>query len=363
VHLAFGPIFGPEGSMLDRVRAFSHDGACITTHEIPAMVREVNPIKDWIAMRQLRALIREIRPDIVHTHSSKAGVLGRGAAWKEGGRSNRLGVVHTVHGPSFHAHLPAWKNSMYIASERYGAKRCHAAVSVADAMTEQYVRAGIGEQSLYTTVRSGMEAERFLNAKDQRDAVRARLGFAKTDFVLGTVSRLAEHKGHDDILDALGDELRVRANVKLLWVGDGWWRDRLIARAREMGLCEQLVTPGLVPPEEVASHIGAMDALIHPSYREGLPRAVVQSLLAGVPVIAHDVDGTREACIEGVTGRLVPPGDHAALREATVWTIDHLEDAQMLAAEGRSRCAEQFSVRAMVDGLDAVYARALGKSV
>ena len=362
VHLAFGPIYGPEGSMLERVTSFEHGGARIGTHEIPDMVRQVNPIRDWRATKQLRALIREIGPDIVHTHSSKAGVIGRAAAWNEGGRAGRVGVVHTVHGPSFHAQLPKWKNMMYVLSERHAAMRCHAVVSVADAMTERYVRAGIGNEALYTTVRSGMETERFLNATQQRDAVRARLGIPEDAFVIGTVSRLAEHKGHDHILDALGAELARRPSALLLWVGDGWWRDRLIEKARGMGLADRIVTTGLVPPEQVAEHIGAMDALIHPSEREGLPRAVVQGLLAGVPVIAHDVDGTREACIEGVTGRLVALGDHEALREAVLWTMDHHEEALSLAAEGRARCAGAFSVRAMVDGLDEVYARAMANT-
>jgi len=357
VHLAFGPIYGPEGSMLDRVAAFEHAGKHISAHEIPDMVRQVNPIRDWRATKQLRALIREIKPDIVHTHSSKAGVIGRAAAWKEGGRARKLGVVHTVHGPSFHALLPAWKNAMYILSERFAARKCHAVISVADAMTEQYVRASIGTAALYTTVRSGMETERFLNAHEHRQAVRERLGIPDDAFVLGTVSRLAEHKGHDHILDALGESLRDRSDAVLLWVGDGWWRDRLLDKTRAMGLADRIVLTGLVPPEQVAEHIGAMDALIHPSEREGLPRAVVQALLAGVPVIAHDVDGTREVCIDGVTGRLVPAGDHDVLREAVLWTMDQYDAALALAAEGRTRCAEAFSVRAMVDGLDEVYAR------
>ena len=177
VHLAFGPIYGPEGSMLDRVKAFEHEGRGITTHEIRDMIREVRPLRDLKATKQLRALIRELKPDIVHTHSSKAGVIGRAAAWKEDGRAGDMGVVHTVHGPSFHRFLPWWKNTMYVLAERYGAKRCHQVVSVADAMTAQYVGAGIGTPALYTTVRSGMETERS-SAPTNRGEVRADLGFS-----------------------------------------------------------------------------------------------------------------------------------------------------------------------------------------
>lgn len=362
VHLAFGPIYGPEGSMLERVNAFAHEGKRITPHEIPDMVREVNPLRDRRATKQLRALIREIKPNIVHTHSSKAGVIGRAAAWKEGGRAGEIGVVHTVHGPSFHRFLPWWKNTMYVLAERYGAKRCHQVVSVADAMTAQYVGAGIGRPSLYTTVRSGMETATFLRADESRDSVRAELGLAESDIVLGTVARLAEHKGHDDVLNALGPVMRERPEIRLLWVGDGWWRDRLLARAESMGVRDRIVTTGLVPPEDVARHIGAMDALIHPSYREGLPRTVVQALLAGVPVIATDADGTGEVCSDMLTGRLVTIGNADALRDAVLWTIDNPEKAKRLALEGRTRCAKDFSAEAMADGLEAVYERATSRS-
>src|SRR5262249_54855575 len=125
------------------------------------------------------------------------------------------------------------------------------------------------------------------------------LGFENGDFVIGTVARLTEHKGHDDLLDALGEDLKANPRWKLLWVGDGWWRERLLARARAMGLGvqelestsrseplttspAQVIVTGLVPSDRVPAMIRAMDLLVHPSYREGLPRTVPQALLCGV---------------------------------------------------------------------------------
>src|SRR5690606_29485540 len=121
-------------------------------------------------------------------------------------------------------------NAIYTLAERYAARRCHIIVSVADAMTSQFLARGIGRPERYTTVRSGMETEPYLSpaASESRGAVRDRLGLSDGDFVVGTVARLAEHKGHDDLLDALGDDLRARPDWKLLWVGDGWWRERLM---------------------------------------------------------------------------------------------------------------------------------------
>lgn len=405
VHLAYGPIFGPEGSMLERVRGFrTADGRGIQTHEVGSLVREVNPIKDRECARALAALIRQIRPDVVHTHSSKAGILGRLAGmavyraglrarrinqaakqrgqWKEVHGEAALGpaVVHTIHGPPF---MPvegsAFKrlktsivNRVYVAAERRAAKNCHVTVSVADAMTELFLSKGIGKREQYTTVYSGMETGRFLEAAagEDRESMRRLLGLADSDIVVGTVARLAEHKGHDDLLEALGAELKARPNLKLLWVGDGWWRERLIKRARGMGLVvaeldkspakpAQVILTGLVQSDRVAAHMRAMDILAHPSYREGLPRTVPQALLCGVVPVAYDVDGTREACVEGKTGRLVRVGDREGLRDAVMGLVESPGERKRLAEAGREMCRVRFSAETMVRELEGVYRRAL----
>ncbi len=356
VHLAYGPIYGPEGSMLARVRGFATgDGRAIATHEVPDLIRAIHPLRDARCLGQLRRLVRDVDPDVVHTHSSKAGILGRAAGWREGGRAGRRAIVHTIHGSPFHPYERAWKNRIYIESERWAASRCHAIVSVADAMTTLFRARGIGRPDMFTTVRSGMEVDRFLAAPADAAALRAELGIDPEALVVGTVARLAEHKGHDDLVDALAPLLRARPELHLLWVGDGWWRERLEGRLRDAGLASRVTITGMVPPERVPDLLHAMDLLVHPSYREGLPRTVVQALLAGVPVVATDVDGTREVCLDRVTGRLVPPGDPEALRGAVEWMLEDADRRAKTAEAGRASCRTAFSVRAMVDGLDRVY--------
>lgn len=370
VHLAFGPIYGPEGSMLERVRAFSaRADRPIRTWEVADLVREINPLRDRRALGQLKRLIREIEPDIVHTHSSKAGILGRSAAWSvlrrvRGASERRFGVVHTIHGPPFHTRLPAHVNVLYALAERYAAGRCHMIVAVADAMREQFLARGIGRAEQYVTVRSGVEVEPYLTAREgeSRERVRADLGLGAEDFVIGTVSRLAELKGHDDILDALGEELLHRPAWRLLWVGDGWWRDRLLSRVREMGLEGRVLTTGLVPPERMPGLFRAMDMLVHASYREGLPRAVVQAMLAGVAVVASDADGTREVCIPDRTGVLVGVGDANGLRRGVVSLAEDPALRARLALNARERCVRDFSAQTMVHALEGVYARAIERA-
>lgn len=372
VHLAFGPIYGPEGSMLDRVTGFrAEDGRGITTHEIPDLIREIHPIRDRRARNQLQSLIREIRPDVVHTHSSKAGILGRLAAWRASPHE-RPAIIHTIHGPPFMpvegSQLARAKtrglNALYAVAERYAARRCHALVSVADAMTEQFLARGIGRPEQYVTVRSGMETGPFLAPRpgESREEVRAELGLAPDDFVIGTVARLAEHKGHDDLLDALGEELHRNPQWRLLWVGDGWCRDRLLARAQSMRLRDQILITGLITPDRIPAMIRAMDVLVHPSRREGLPRTVPQALLTGVCPIAYDADGTREVCRDMETGRLVPLGDLAGLGDAIRWVFEHSDQCRSLAERGKTECQRAFDAKKMVDELESLYNRALARA-
>ncbi len=401
VHLAFGPIFGPEGSLRSRVEAFNEramrgeervravggagpvrdaGGVCtpIRMHELDHLVREISPIRDHVAFHhELRPLVRTLAPDVVHTHSSKAGILGRWAAWKETRGGTACRVVHTIHGPPFMplegGVLGRLKvralNAGYAAAERFAAKRCHTIVSVADAMTREFCARGIGRAEQYVTVRSGVEIAPYRDAGEARGEVRASLGLSHDDFVVGTVARLAQHKGHDDLLDALGGDLAKSASMKLLWVGDGWWRERLVAKARAMGLAvhevdraghgvegAQVVVTGLVAPERVAGLIGAMDVLAHPSYREGLPRTVVQALLSGVCPVAYDVDGTGEVCREMETGRLVRLGDVEGLGEAVRWCVGHADERRAMGARGRAECEREFDAEVMVARLERVYA-------
>lgn len=370
VHLAYGPIYGPEGSMLRRVRDFrTTDGRSIRTHEIKHLIRAIHPWHDALCYRELKALIADIRPDIVHTHSSKAGVIGRAAGWsvKRGSRQRSPAVIHTIHGPPFHDHLPAWKNRIYEISERFAARRCDRIVSVADAMTRRYVARGVFDDSFARsrceTIESGMEIGPYIDgsAAERRDALRAQLGLDPDDIVLGTVARLAELKGHDNLLDAAAGQMREDPRIKLLWVGDGYRRGRLESRIASLGLQGRVVLTGLVPPEDVPGYIAAMDALVHPSYREGLPRTVVQGMLGARPVVAYDCDGTPEVVIDGQTGRLVKTGDVRALADAIRWVVEHPERAREMGARGREACRERFSAERMVAKLDALYLRALAE--
>ena len=351
VALAFGPIYGPEGSLLEEVR--SHGG--IETIEVPNLVRQLAPIRDLRCRLELARVIRRFKPDVVHTHSSKAGILGRAAARAAGVPA----IIHTIHGLPFHPYQSRTTNRLYVGLERWAATKCDAIVCVADAMRDQALAAGVGRVEQYRTIYSGMDVESFTSNQVDRDAWRASHGIRPGDFVIGTVARLAELKGHDDLLDAMGHRMRTDPRVKLLWIGDGYWSDRLKRRVHEMKLDGSVLFAGRLPPGEIPNVMHCIDILAHPSWREGLPRTVPQALLSGTPVIANDVDGTSEVVIEGRTGRLVRPGDIEALEAGLAGAIDDPESERVMARAGRELCLELFPARRMIEDLDRLYTSVL----
>src|SRR3954471_9369835 len=169
VTLITGPAEGPEGDLFDRAERLG-----LKVELMPELVRPIRPATDLPAYRRLRKAMRRLRPDVVHTHSSKAGISGRAAAWRE----RVPAVVHTVHGLPFGPSESPARNRAYVALERWAARRCHAIVSVCDAMTEQALAAGVGRPEHYTTVYSGMDVESFLQPSRPREPVRRELGLA-----------------------------------------------------------------------------------------------------------------------------------------------------------------------------------------
>lgn len=341
VTLVSGPSTGPEGSL----EAF--DPQLV---KIPELVRPVQPLNDLKALRRLENLFRETAPDIVHTHSGKAGILGRLAAARAGVPI----IVHTIHGPSFGNFQGAPANLVFRAAERRAGRVTTHFVTVAQAMAEQYLAAGIGRPEQYTKIFSGFNLAPFLDATNDPQ-LRAKLGIAPDDFVVGKIARLFKLKGHADLF-AIAPELVQRcARVKFLLVGDGEWRAKFEQKARALGLQRHFVFTGLLQPEDVPRHVGIMDALAHLSLREGLPRALPQALAAGKPVIAYDCDGAREVCVDGKTGFLLRPGDLAGLIERLERLANDGPLRERFGEAGRSFVRENFSVERMVDELHALY--------
>ncbi len=351
VTLITGPAEGPEGDLFERARQ-----RALKVEVMPELIRAIRPMTDVRAYRLLRHALRRLKPDVVHTHSAKAGILGRAAAWRE----RVPAIVHTVHGPSFGPSESPLKNQVYTLAERWAARRCHAMVSVCDAMTEQYLAAGVGQPEQYQTVYSGMDVEAFLNPPRPRNDVRRELGLAEHEVAFGTVARLFERKGHDDLLAVAPEVLKQNPNVRFVFIGDGILRERLIAQTEALGLRHAFHFVGLVPPDRIPELLGAMDAVVHPSLREGLARVLPQSLLVGRPVISYDIDGAREVVLPE-TGILLAPRDLAGLSQAVLRLAADPAHRDALGQEGRRQFAHQFRHETMTDQLRALYERLLNQ--
>ncbi|MDB6057847.1 MAG: putative glycosyltransferase EpsD [Verrucomicrobiales bacterium] len=346
-NLITGPTTGPEGSLES---AFKNQPHLLRT--VPTLVRPVHPLKDRAALLELTNIFRATKPDIVHTHSGKAGVLGRLAAK----RADVPIIIHTIHGPSFGSFQGALANLVFKQAERMAAKSTTHFITVANAMTEQYLAAGIGTRDQYTRIFSGFPLEPFLHAK-RDEQLRQSLGIKPTDFVLGKIARLFELKGHDDLLDIAPELVKRVPNIKLLFVGNGAWRERLENKAQALGIADRAIFTGLIPPSEIPRHVGIMDALVHLSRREGLPRALPQALAAARPVIAYDCDGAREICIENQTGFLINPGDLATLTDRIVQLANDSQLRQRFGTRGQQFVAANFSVEHMVNQIADLYVR------
>ena len=346
VHLATGPAIGPEGQLVDRARRGG-----FPLHIIHALRREINPFRDAAAYRDIRRIIRRIKPQIVHTHSSKAGILGRLAAH----RLRVPVVVHTIHGLPFHPYQGPLTNFLFVDLERLAARWADGIITVADAMIDKAVAARVAPREKFFTIYSGMEVAPFLAASPSRDEAREELGIAAEEIVIGKIARLFELKGHDDVLAVAPDILRRFPRARFLFIGDGLWRERLRDRARNLGIAEKVVFHGLVPPDEVPGLIKAMDLLVHCSLREGLARVLPQALISGVPVVSYDVDGACEVVIPGDTGHLVPPQDTDALKSALLEALSDLPAAREMAAKARSLFTDRFRDSTMVDAIEGYY--------
>jgi glycosyltransferase involved in cell wall biosynthesis len=349
VALITGPGLGPEGSLEERAH---RSGA--EMHVLSQFRRNIHPLRDWSSYRELIALLRRLKPDIVHTHASKAGILGRWAAAKAG-----IPAVHTIHGASFHYGQSPAVSWLYRQLERSAARTTAKFISVADAMTDQYVAAGIAERDRFVTISSGFDVEPFLKPPRDPAEVRRELGLRPEHIVIGKIARLFHLKGHEFVIAAAKDVVAKVPNVRFLLVGDGLLRQHYEQQIADAGLMEHFVFAGLVPPERIPELIHAMDIIVHTSLWEGLARVLPQGLIAGKPVVSYDIDGAREVVIPGETGYLLPSQSVELLAAALTELATDAALRECLGATGRARFAEQFRHQTMTRRIREVYAHVL----
>jgi glycosyltransferase involved in cell wall biosynthesis len=351
VVLATGPETGSEGDLLG-----GRDVGVEVVY-LPHLVRSIRPDADALALHELYRVFARRRPDVVHTHSSKAGVLGRMAA-----RATRVPlVVHTLHSLVFHDYQPRPVNLSYRTIKRGLVPLTDYYVSVSDNIRERAIAARIGRPDRHSTIRSGFDTGQFVAKLVDRSEARARLGLPEDRVIVGSVARLFPLKGHAEVLAAARLLVRSFPEVLFVFAGGGPLQADLEREVRDSALERNVRFLGRVPPEDITVVFSAFDVLVHASLREGLARVIPQGVLAGLPVVCYDLDGSGEVVADGVNGFLVAPRDTVALADRLALVVGDEGLRTALGGATRDQVQEEFSVHKMVSDLDVLYKRLLGE--
>ncbi len=318
---------------------------------VPEMGRSINPFSDLVAFWKIYALIRKGRYHIVHTHSSKAGVLGRVAAWLAGTPI----IVHTLHSLVFHDYQPWFINKSWRGIKKMCAPITDFFISVSEIIVQKAIKAGVDKPEKFRTIYSGMELDWFLNAKFDSRKIRREFGIPEDAPVVGKIARLFPLKGHDQLMDAAPKIVKRIPNVRFFLVGDGILLEHLQKRAQEYGILKNFVFAGLIDRERIPEMISAMDVVVHTSLREGLARVLPQALAMGKPCVSFNIDGAPEVVIDDKTGYLVEAYDDEGLARAVSRILENDELRAQMGENGRRHVDPAFRTETMVREIAEVY--------
>jgi glycosyltransferase involved in cell wall biosynthesis len=346
--LVAGSLAPGEDSM-----AFVADGLGVDVVRIDELHREISPARDLVAAVRLARLIRKLRPHILHTHTAKAGAVGRAAALLAGNARPPV-VVHTFHGHVLRGYFDPVRARAFRQLERTLARSTTALVAVSPQVRDDLVELDVAPATRFAVVRLGIELDqRVAWGSNGRGETRRVLGIGEGPFTVGWIGRMTGIKRTNDVLLAF-KLLRERGiDARLCLVGDGPDRDEVERRAHELGVMRETLFLGY--QEQVASLFAAFDVFILPSANEGTPVTAIEALAAGKPVVATRVGGIPDVVRDGEDGFLVEPGDVEALAERLAQLATDPELRERMGEAARSRVRERYSVERLVDDVDLLY--------
>lgn len=347
VHIATGPNIISEGSMYETAKNLN-----IPVFTFKNLRRDINIFRDALVIYQLYRFIKKGNYNIVHTHSSKAGVVGRIAA-----RFARTPVVlHTVHGLPFHRYQSKLKKKAFIFIEKFSSLFCDKIVAVTDTIIKTMLAYNIGNRNKYAMIRSSFDIENYkTNGEVERKKTKHRFGIEEDDIIIGKIARLSELKGHKYLLESFKLISLKIPQARLLLVGNGELEYDLKRFVDENNLKDKVIFAGLITPEEIPSIIEIMDIVVHASLLEGLARVLPQAIMMEKPVISFDLDGAYEIIKDGVNGYLIKPLDTEQLGEKIVYLCNHPELIKEFGKKGRELLGDQFSSKRMVTQINELY--------
>jgi glycosyltransferase involved in cell wall biosynthesis len=345
--LVAGDVARGEESM-----AFVADRAGVQVVRLPGLSRELSPVRDALAAWRLAKIIRRVRPDVVHTHTAKAGAVGRAAALLSGLRRRPV-VVHTFHGHVLRGYFGHAGTLLFRAIETVLARATDRLVAVSPEVRDELVALGVAPERKFSVLRLGIELEPRVAFDGDTTELRRRHGIPSDAFVVGWFGRMTAVKRTDDLLTTLAALREDGVEALLLLVGDGADRVNLEQRAHELGLARQCLFLGY--QEDVAPWYAVCDAVVLTSASEGTPVTIIEALAAGRAVVATAVGGVRDVVDDGETGYLVPPGDTEALAERLGRLARDPAQREAMGREGRERVLRRYAVERLVGDVDDLY--------
>jgi glycosyltransferase involved in cell wall biosynthesis len=321
----------------------------------PELHREISPLRDLRAVYHLAELIRELRPHILHTHTAKAGAIGRFAALLAGSARPPI-IVHTFHGHVLRGYFDPLRSNFFRLLERWLARRTTALVAVSPEVRDDLVALGIGPREKFTVIRLGIELDERVGANggdEQGAETRRQLGIPSDHFVVGWIGRMTGVKRTDDVLLAVRRLREHGVDAVLCMVGDGPDREAVEQRAHDLGIVRDSLFLGY--QDEVAPYYAAFDALILPSANEGTPVSAIEALAGGRPVVATRVGGVPDVVRDGVDGFLVDPGDVDAMADRLARLASDEKLRRRMGEAGRASVHERYSVERLLDDVDRLY--------
>jgi glycosyltransferase involved in cell wall biosynthesis len=346
--LVAGSLARGEDSM-----AFVADARDVPVIRIDELGREISPLRDLVATFRLARLIRRERPQILHTHTAKAGTVGRVAALLAGSRRPPI-VVHTFHGHVLRGYFGPLRSLFFRLLERWLASRTTALIAVSPQVRDDLVSLGIAPRERFAVIRLGIELdERIALTQNGRIESRRYLGIPDDRFAVGWIGRMTAVKRTDDVLVAFKSLRDSGVEATLCMVGDGPDRPGLEQRAHDLGIVRDTVFLGY--QEDVAPFYAAFDALVLPSSNEGTPVSVIEALGAGRPVVATRVGGVPDVVRDGEDGFLVEPGATEELAERLAQLARDPVLRERMGTQGRERVLPRYAVERLVDDVDRLY--------
>ncbi len=333
-------------AVADAMAVAQKDGAKFVA--VSSLVRRIDPVRDLAALFFLLRIITKEKPSIVHTHSSKAGLLGRLAARLAGVPC----IVHTPHGHVFYGHFGPAASRLFLGLEKLLARWTHRLVALTEGEKNDYLRLAVGRPETLCTIHSGVDVEKFSAVQVDQVAKRRALGLEQNGRVVGFIGWLLPIKGPAHLLRAMSDVWESHPDVHLVFIGKGDMEVDLRTAARKAGSNGRVRFLGW--RKDVEQIMPVFDIFVLPSRNEGMGRVLVEAMAAGKPVVASRVGGIPDLIKHGENGLLVPAGDEKSLAAAIKQLIDDPEQAKAMGQRGR-QCCTQFSVEAMVGKIDNLY--------